>query len=151
MLKADTKAIAAHLQGGAAQQKFTAGRAVRVELVELPLPLQTSITADCCGMMPNYVCNLATEAPMQNVHQAKLVSPMLLLIAQKFLHQILETVTTAEFRGKLPTINVHDLAMKAPTENVQQGKNVGQMPLLAQLCLHHQLCCSVVALTLIHK
>ena len=149
MLKADTKAIAAHLQGGAAQQKTTAGRAVRVELVEQLL--QTSITADHHGGMPNNVGNHATEAPMQNVHQAKLVSPMLLLIAQKFLHQILETVTTAEFRGKMPTINVHNLAMKAPTENVQQGKNVGQMPAIAQLCLHRQLCCSVAALNLIHK
>lgn len=151
MLTADTETIAAPLQGGAAQQKTTAGRAVRMELVDRPLLLQTSITADHHGMMPNYVCNLATEAPMQNVHQAKLVSPMLLLIAQKFLHQILETVTTAEFRGKMPTINVHNLAMKAPTENVQQGKNVGQMPAIAQLCLHRQLCCSVAALNLIHK
>lgn len=149
MLKADTKAIAAHLQGGAAQQKFTAGRAVRVELVERPLLLQTSITADHHGGMPNNVGNHATEELMQNV-VAKLVTPMLIL-AKKFLHQILETVTTAGFRGKMPTINVHNLAMKAPTENVQQGKNVGQMPLLAQLCLHHQLCCSVAALNLIHK
>ena len=68
---------------------------------------------------------------MQNVHQAKLVTPMLML-AQKFLHQILETVTTAEFRGKMPTVNVDNPVTEAPTENVQhQGKNVGQMPVLA--------------------
>jgi len=151
VLKADTKAIAAHLQGGAAQQKTTAGRAVRVdmELVERPLLLQTSITADHHGGMPNDVGNHATEELMQNV-VAKLVTPML-LVAQKFLHQILETVTTADCRGMMPTASAHNLAMKAPTENVQQGKNVGQMPLLAQLCLHHQLCCSVAALNLIHK
>jgi len=130
------------------QQMPIADLAVKVVLVDQLLQIITIVGHH--GVLPNNVDDLAMEAPTENVKQAKLAMPMLIL-AQKFLHRKLEIATTVGPHGVLPTLSVANLATEALMENVHQTKNAGDMSLLALLCLRQQYFCRSVALTLKRK
>lgn len=145
MPKEAIAAIVAALRDIAALQMHIVEKTVKVDLVDQLLQIITTVGHH--GALLNNVDNLAMEAQTDNVHQARLATPMLIL-AQKFLHRKLATATTVGPRGDLPTLSVANLATEALTENVHQTKNAGEMSVLALLCLRQQYLCRSVALTL---